>query len=172
MSELKHGKSIRGQIHPLYRKWAEMLSRCYHVDERSKNFPRYRGRGILVCAQWSHSFEAFYRDMAPSWKPGLTLDRIDNNGHYNRQNCRWIPFKHQARNRRNNRIVTIDGITGCLAEVCEKLGVPYNLMCNHLQIGKRSLQEIADFLRLPREERERIRVASIFGRKPEKYPPL
>lgn len=98
------------------------------------------------------------------WKPGLSLDRIDPNGHYNRQNCHWIPFKRQQRNRRNNRIVTIDGITGCLAEVCEQLGVPYNLMCNHLQVGKRSLQEIADFLRLPREERERIRVQKIFAK--------
>jgi len=82
----------------VYRTWASMLQRC-----NNKNNPRYKdwgGRGIKVCKRWI-SFENFYEDMGD--KPcGLTLDRINNEGNYEPENCHWATTKEQGFNRRSN----------------------------------------------------------------------
>jgi hypothetical protein len=77
-----------------------MLSRC-----RNSNTPcwnNYGGRGIKVCRDWE-SFENFYRDMIGSWSKGLTLDRIDNDGNYTLENCRWTTRSGQINNSRRVR---------------------------------------------------------------------
>jgi hypothetical protein len=83
-----HDFSKAGKNHPIYEARMGMRDSCFNLE--CENFKDYGGRGIFVCAQWDSSFEAFLRDMGPTWKAGLSLDRIDKNGHYNRLNCRWV----------------------------------------------------------------------------------
>jgi hypothetical protein len=109
--------------HPLFRTWCHMRARCF--DPKHHRFNYYGARGIQVCAQWSHSFALFVRDMFPSWKPGLSLDRIDNDGHYNRSNCKWSTQAEQRGNAGDTHKVSINGFNGCLSHATRILGIPY-----------------------------------------------
>lgn len=96
-----HGHAPRGKpATPIYKTWINMRQRCY--DANNKAFRYYGGRGISVCERWS-KFENFLSDMGP--KPeGLTIDRIDTEGHYTPSNCRWATRQQQSANRNYNRI--------------------------------------------------------------------
>lgn len=90
---------------PLYQQWAAMLRRCENPN--STKYADYGGRGIKVCERW-HSFPNFLADMGQPAN-GLELDRINNNGHYESANCRWVTRREQMQNTRANRVIEFNG---------------------------------------------------------------
>jgi len=114
-----------------YATWKSMNRRCNNKNQ--KCYKNYGGRGIKVCEKWK-KFEGFLQDMGER-PPGKTLDRVNNDGNYCKENCRWATIKEQNRNSRNNRLITVDGITKCLIEHCEDRKLNYQLIYNRLRIG-------------------------------------
>jgi hypothetical protein len=104
----------------VYTIWRGMIQRCY--DRRSPQFPDYGGRGITICDEWRHSFETFFSDMGHR-PENLSIDRIDNDKGYSKDNCQWSTVKEQARNRRSNKLFTINGETKCIAEWSDFYGI-------------------------------------------------
>ena len=82
---------------PEYHVWGEMKQRC--GNPHNKSFPRYGGRGIRVCERWARSFEAFAADMGRRPADGLQIDRIDNDGDYTPDNCRWVTPRENSNNK-------------------------------------------------------------------------
>lgn len=97
-----------------------MRKRCY--SQTCKNYPNYGGRGIYVCDEWRNSFHAF-KDwaLASGWKPGLEIDRINNDGPYSPENCRCVTHEANSRNRRDNKL-TLEQVESMRAEMAS--GVP------------------------------------------------
>lgn len=93
-----HGASQTAE----FRVWVAMIDRCERPDDKS--YKNYGARGIKVCDRWRTSFESFLADMGLRPEKSLTLERVDNNGHYEPMNCRWAPRTAQGRNKRNNSL--------------------------------------------------------------------
>lgn len=93
---------------PIYTCWRNMRRRCKSLA--SNNKPYYLDKGITVCKEWG-SFEVFFKDMYPSWKEGLTLDRIDNNLGYCKENCRWATRSIQSQNRNGYGVSKYPGVS-------------------------------------------------------------
>lgn len=117
----KHGATRGGKNSPEYNSWRSILRRCFNPEDPA--YENYGGRGITICDHWKgeHGFEHFLEDMGPRPSPRHTIDRYpDNDGNYEPGNCRWATSKQQARNRRSNHLVTIDGVTRLLCEWLEQ----------------------------------------------------
>lgn len=114
-----------------YRSWKGMIQRC--TNPNNHKYPRYGGRGIQVCDGWK-TFAVFLRDMGDC-PEGYQIDRINNDGNYNKDNCRWADIKTQARNRSNNRNITMNGQTKTIAEWCETLSISPNMVKMRLHRG-------------------------------------
>lgn len=131
---LKHGMSNSR----LFKIWSGIKSRCYN-----KNVPAYKNygeRGIFVYQSWIESFEEFKRwAFEHGYSDDLEIDRIDNNGPYSPQNCRWVSRKENCRNRRNNYSVEVNGVMyQSAAEAAEKLKIlPTSLNNQIKKRGKR-----------------------------------
>ena len=106
----------------IYRIWGGMIQRC--INPNIERYDLYGGRGITVCEEWMEDFLNFYNwSMNNGYQDNLTIDRIDVNGNYDPDNCRWITTKQQARNMRTNVYITYNGETHCLSEWAEIIGI-------------------------------------------------
>ena len=114
----KHGKTNT----KLFNVWQSMKQRCYYKS--NKEYKNYGGRGIKMCEEWKNDFMQFYNwSINSGYKKGLTIDRIDVNGNYEPNNCRWATQLEQANNKRNNILITYKGITDTLPNWARKTGI-------------------------------------------------
>lgn len=119
--------------HPEYEVWCSMKKRCY--NPRFQQFSDYGGRGITICDQWRHNFGAFLADMGSRPSANHTIERIDNNGPYSPENCRWLQRFHQFSNTRRSRRLTLNGQTLTIAEWTRRLGFPNAVIVKRLKRG-------------------------------------
>lgn len=143
----------RSEVHGMsrhkgYASWKAMMHRCYSPDHES--YPLYGGRGITVCDAWK-DFRAFWTDMGPEWRLGLTLDRVDANGHYEPGNCQWSTRTEQANNRRNNRLIDTPDGRMTVADAARKYGLNPKTITARLDSG-RTGPEVFSAHRLDRRE--------------------
>lgn len=125
-----HGASKGYKRHPMYQTWVGMKSRCENPKE--KCFPLYGGRGIKIL--WPN-YESFARDMEPTWKRSLTIERKDNNGPYSKANCRWATRKEQSRNTRTNRLLCLNGENLPVRAWAERLHIHHDALYSRLRLG-------------------------------------
>lgn len=143
--------TTHGDTHTrLYRIWGGMRRRCY--EEQNKDYPRYGGRGISVCDEWA-DYQSF-KDWSINngYNDYLTIDRIDVNGPYCPDNCRWIDTKAQNNNRRSNRMIDYNGESMTLSQWSERTGIPPKTLRYRLEAG----WEIADALAIPVSHNNRL----------------
>jgi hypothetical protein len=110
--------------------WVGMRTRCR--NKRSPNYARYGGRGIKVCERWG-SFKAFLADMGPR-PPGTSLDRIDNNGHYEPGNCRWATHEEQSANTRQVQLIEFRGERMSITRWSLRLGISRVALTRRLRL--------------------------------------
>ena len=122
-----------GKYTPEFRIWGSMKQRC--LNPNSKYFKHYGGRGISICTSWLASFDNFLSDMGRRPTDNHEIDRIDVNGNYSRDNCRWATKKQQMRNTRRAVTWTIGGITKSAADWAEELGMSIKAARNRAYRG-------------------------------------
>lgn len=114
-----------------YFAWRNMRSRCY--NSKDINFPNYGARGIKVCDRWREDYDAFVEDMGMC-PEGLTIEREDSNGNYEKANCRWATYLDQLNNRpRFNRWIEFQGRRQTLAQWAREIGVSLETLSDRLK---------------------------------------
>lgn len=127
-----HGLSCNYQIHPVYQSWHGMKQRCENPN--NADYAIYGGRGITICERWKTP-EMFVADMLDSWKPGLSIERKDNDKGYSPENCKWGTKREQSLNRRTARLITYQGLTLNSTLWAEKTGMTRKTITNRLDRG-------------------------------------
>lgn len=122
--------------------WANMKSRCYNQND--KRYKDYGGRGICVCKEWKDDFFGFYEwAINNGYNDNLTIDRIDNIGNYNPNNCRWVTIEDQCNNRRSNINITIGNETKTLKQWCDIFDLPYRRIYRRYKLNpNRSIDDL------------------------------
>lgn len=115
-----------------YNIWRGMKSRC--TNKNNPKWQRYGGRGVSICVEWM-DFETFLRDMGECPNDSYSIDRIDKDGNYCPQNCRWADSKQQSRNSSAARLLVINGEKRCVSEWSEVSGVNKMTILNRLSKG-------------------------------------
>ena len=127
-----HGKSQASE----YYIWSQMKTRC--LKQANPGYAYYGGRGIRVCDRWLEpgtGFSNFLADMGERPSKGHTLDRINTNGNYCPENCRWATIKVQARNKRSNVLLTYQGKTQCVVDWATELNMHADAIYSRLRYG-------------------------------------
>lgn len=128
---MKHGMKYSR----LYGIWCNMKSRCY--NRKTSNYRLYGGKGVTVCDEWLSDFVAFMNwSMANGYADNLTIDRINPNGNYSPDNCRWTTQKVQCNHFSRNRMITYKDKTQSLTMWCEELSLPYSMIKRRLYKGE------------------------------------
>lgn len=125
-----HGETGKSRT-PLYIAWSNMRQRCNNPNDKA--FADYGGRGISVFCEWGESYEAFRNwALANGYRDDLEIDRINNDGNYEPDNCRFVTSKQNTRNKRNNRLLTVYGETKCIAEWAEQKNIKVVTLHNRI----------------------------------------
>jgi len=126
-----HGQACKSSDNrtKLYTTWEGIKQRCHNPNYH--DYKTYGGRGITVCDRWKNSFENFFEDMGVKPK-GLTLERIDNDKGYSKENCKWATYKQQARNRRDNRFITYNGETKIMTDWARQYGLSRGVLWHRI----------------------------------------
>lgn len=124
-----HGKSKS----PEYTTWSCIKSRC--LNKKNQAYKWYGARGIIICEEWKKSFEQFYKDMGPRPSKLYSIDRIDNNKGYYKENCRWVTRDIQQSNKRSNHMITYKGITKNLQFWANLYNIKFNTIISKLNRG-------------------------------------
>ena len=127
----------KGKVRDVY---YNMLKRCYKKDNRG--YKHYGGRGIGVCDEWRNDCCCFYKWAKENgYKEGYQLDRINNDGNYEPDNCRWISPLENSYNKRNTRIITYNGISKNLLEWEKETGIPGTVLADRIFKYKWSIEK-------------------------------
>lgn len=133
-----HGKSK----HPIYAIWLALRDRCN--NPRNKNYFRYGGRGIQVCERWNN-FENFLADMGDRPSPKHSIDRQDNDGNYSPENCWWVLSETQGNNKRNNRHLTLNGVTKTVMQWSRESGIHHDAIYGRLRAGATDAEALTGY---------------------------
>jgi hypothetical protein len=117
-----------------YKSWQSMKDRCFNKNNPS--YLDYGGRGITVSDEWKKSFELFYSNMGIKPSKNHTLERVDVNGNYTKENCKWATKKEQCNNRRSNCLLTYNEITKTRSEWADFIGVNVRTLASRHKAGK------------------------------------
>lgn len=119
----------------LYEVWKTMKQRC--SNSNNKGYHNYGGRGINVCDEWKDNYQAFYEwSINNGYKEGLSIDRINNDGNYEPNNCRWVDKFIQNNNTRKNKLFTINGISKTIHQWSREYNVPVSRTRQRVYIQK------------------------------------
>jgi len=128
----KKNKNMKTKYPLTYTSWVNMIYRCN--NPKATGFDRYGGRGISVCDRWK-DIENFIKDMGERPSPIHSIDRVNNDGHYEPGNCRWATPKEQCRNLSNNSLLTWGEETCCVSEWAERLSMKPNTLTYRIRRG-------------------------------------
>lgn len=118
----------------IYNCWLNNYNKCYNPNHAS--YRNYGARGIEVCKEWLESFENFYHwALKNGYEDNLTIDRIDVNGNYSPENCRWVNMKAQQNNKRTNIYISFNGETLTKRQWEEKLGLEKGALSYRLKLN-------------------------------------
>lgn len=118
----------------IYNTWNRMMHRCYDIN--NQKYYAYGARGILICNEWKNDYNAFYEwSIKNGYQIGLWIERIDNDGDYRPENCRWATRKEQMNNTRRNHFVQYREENKTIAQWCEILDLPYKTINSRLNRG-------------------------------------
>jgi hypothetical protein len=124
----------------VFSRWTDMHTRCY--NENNPAYRNYGGRGIIVEERW-HDFTNFFADMGHPPTPEHEIERVNNNENYGPENCIWDTILNQARNKRTNIYLTLNGITRCAAEWGHLLGIPRDTIYGRYHKGLSDIECLA-----------------------------
>lgn len=127
----KERRALTKEYPTEHKSWVAMRQRC--LNKKDPSYDYYGGRGITICPEWE-SFEQFVKDMGRR-PEGFTIERIDVDGNYEPDNCKWADKVEQARNRRNNKLICIEGEYKCVAEWLELYDIPKRTYYKRLARG-------------------------------------
>jgi hypothetical protein len=150
-ANLIHGHAAKGKKTKLYRVWCGMHNRC--KCKTNSSYELYGARGITVCDEWKEFLPFYDWAIANRYREGLEIDRIDGNKGYGPDNCRWVTPRENGLNKRNNRLITINGETRTLSEWAEISGINYDLLWYRVHAGWTG----TDMLKPPRTSRQKTR---------------
>lgn len=148
-------------IKSLYRKYHHIKGRCYNPND--KRYSRYGGRGIKMCDEWLKDYMSFEEwSLRNGYAEGLTIHRVDNDGDYCPNNCKYVSFSENSKHRCTTRYFTHNGKTQSLSDWCKELGLTYHTILCRLRAGWDFEKAISEPIKKGRDTTTMI--GKVFGR--------